>query len=81
MESITLKTTTLDGRQIAYSSVTVFQVQIGKGKSAYKTRYYVMGDLYRAVMHHNAINISNGYKKRLIGYGLNKPILARQFSA
>lgn len=81
MESITLKTATLDGKQIGYSSTTVFQVQIGKGRSAYKTRYHFMGDLNRAVMHYNAINIGKGYKKRLVGYGLNKPILARQFSA
>jgi hypothetical protein len=80
MENITLKTATLDGKNIGYSSATVFQVQVGKGRSSYKTRYRFTGNLGQAVMHYKAINIGNGYKKRLVSFDLNKPVLARQFS-
>jgi len=80
-QQLILKFDTINGRTLAYSSATVFQVQIGRNSSAYKTRYSFTGNLAQAVAYYRAINIGNGYKKRLVGYGLNKPILARQFSA
>ena len=70
----------LDGKKIAYSEVTEFLVQVGHGKRSYKTRYRFVGNLAQAVAYYNAINIGNGFKKRLIDPSFNKPLLARAFS-
>jgi len=75
-----MKTATLDGKRIAYTDNTVFEVQIGRGKSAYTTRYTFKGELARAVMHYRCINIGNGYKKRLVMPDAMRPVLARAFS-
>jgi len=74
------KQATLDGKQIAYHDATEFLVQVGKGSGAYKTRYRFVGTLMAAVWSYRAINVGNGYKKRLIAPSFNKPLLARQFS-
>lgn len=73
-------TATLNGKRIAYTSETVFLVQVGKEKSAYRTRYAFTGNLGLAAMYYRCINIGNGYKKRLIAPSLNKALLARSFS-
>jgi hypothetical protein len=74
-------TATLDGKHIAFSSLTEFLVQVGKGKGSYKTRYRFEGkDIGQAVMYYRGINVGNGYKKRLFVPTFNKPVLARQFS-
>lgn len=75
-----LLTATLDGKRIAYTDETVFIVQIGKGRSAYKTKTRHEGKLSEAVFNYRCINIGNGFKKRLLMLGANKPILARQLS-
>lgn len=78
---IEFKTANLDGREISYTNQSEFLVQIGKGsKGSYKTRYQIVGNLAQAVGWYNGINIGNGYKKRLIFVGANKPLLARQTS-
>lgn len=65
--SIVLHQQILDGKRIAYSSETEFLIQSGKGpKGSYKTRVVIKGNLGRAVYYYNALNIGNGYKKRLI---------------
>lgn len=75
------KTAVLDGKTIAYTDRTVFAVQVGRGpKGSYFNRYSIVGDLARAVFWYRGINIGNGYKKRLIMIGANKPVLARHFS-
>ena len=38
------------------------------------------GNLAQAVHLFNGLNISNGYKKRLVSWSFNRPVLARQFS-
>ena len=75
-----MKTATLDGKRIAYTDTTEFLVQIGRGKSKYTTRYSFKGELGRAVMYYNAINIGRGYKKRLIMPAAIRPVLARELS-
>jgi hypothetical protein len=75
-----VKTNTLNGNVIAYSDLTEFLIQTRKGKSAYRTQYRFTGDLAKAVFYYNAINIGNGYRKRLYAPTMNKPTLARQFS-
>jgi hypothetical protein len=77
-----LKTTTLNGKRIAYSSETEFLVQIGRySKGSYKTKYNIKGNLTRAVLLYNCINIGRGYKKRLYMPACSKnPILAREAS-
>ena len=76
------KTANLDGKPIAYTDHTVFEVQVGRNRGAYQTRYSFTGtnNLHQAVFHYRAIHIGRGYKKRLVMVGANKPILARQFS-
>lgn len=73
-------TATLDGKRICYSSETEFLVEVGRGRSAYRTRYSFTGNLAQAVLYFNAINIGRGYKKRLRAPSFNKPVLARAFS-
>jgi len=75
-----MKTATLDGKRIAYTDDTKFEVQIGRGKGAYATHYSFKGELARAVMYYNAINIGRGYKKRLVMPNAMRPVLAREFS-
>lgn len=76
-----IKTATLDGKNIGYSSETEFLIQIGKGKSSYKTRYAFKGNLEQAVLYYRGLNIGNGYKKRLLMPSCSKnPVLARHFS-
>jgi len=70
----------LDGKHIAFTNMTEFYVQVGKGKSAYTTRYKITGNLAKAVFWYRVINIGKGYKKRLYVPSFNKPVLARQFS-
>jgi hypothetical protein len=75
-----MKTATLDGKRIAYTDTTEFLVQVGRGRGAYATRYSFKGEIARAVMYYNAINIGRGYKKRLIMPNAMRPVLAREFS-
>ena len=74
----TFSTFTLDGKKIIFHCDALVEVQIGKGKSSYKTKYtFEPHNFPSAVFHYNGINIGNGYKKRLVCWSLNKPILAR----
>lgn len=77
MEQVEIKVAELDGRRIAFPSTTRFYVQVGRYKSAYKTRYAFTGDIHQAVRYYLAINIGNGYKKRL---RLNDETLAVAYS-
>jgi len=78
--SVEIKHSEVDGRRIAYTNESLFEVQIGKGKSAYKTKYSFKGDLTLAVRYYVCVNVGRVYKKRLVCQTLNKPVLARQFS-
>ena len=75
-----MKTATLDGKRIAYTDDTRFEVQIGKGNGAYTTKYQFTGNLAQAVRYYCAVNIGNGYKKRLVMPDAIRPVLARAFS-
>jgi hypothetical protein len=75
-----IHTATLDGKRVAYTDQTEFLVQIGRGRSGYRTKYRIVGNLMQAAMYFRAINIGNGYKKRLLAPSMNTPLLARQFS-
>ena len=75
-----MKTATIDGKRIAYTDDTTFEVQVGRGKSAYATKYSFKGELARAVLYYRGINIGNGYKKRLVMPDAIRPVLARAFS-
>lgn len=81
VEGVTLRYHQLDGKQVAYHSQTPFLVQIGKGaKGSYRTKYTILGDLARAVMWYNGINIGYGWKKRLLMPSSPKLVLARATS-
>lgn len=75
-----MKTATLDGKRIAYTDDTTFEVQVGRGKSGYTTRYSFKGNLHQAVLYYRGINIGKGYKKRLVMPDAIRPVLARAFS-
>jgi hypothetical protein len=78
---VTLHSCTVNGKGIAYSSETIFLVQVGKNRSAYWNRFAFKGELHRALQHFDAINVSYGYKKRLLMPSCSKnPVIARQFS-
>lgn len=70
----------LDGKRIAYADTTEFLVQVGRYNSAYKTRYAFTGNIHQAVAYYRALNVGNGYKKRLYAPSMKKPTLARMFS-
>lgn len=74
------KTINVNGRSVCYHDNTVFMVQVGKNKSSYKTKYSFKGDIRQAAFYYESINIGNGYKKRLLMSGANKPVLVRAFS-
>ena len=80
-ESIVIKTATLDGKYVGYTSETEFLVQVGRGNGSYKTRYSFKGNLVQATCYYRSINIGNGYKKRLLMPSCSSnPVLARHFS-
>lgn len=76
----TFKEATLDGKRIAYADTTEFLVQVGRYNSAYQTRYSFTGNIHQAVAYYRALNVGNGYKKRLYAPSMNRPTLARMFS-
>jgi hypothetical protein len=63
---IVCKTATIDGKRIGYCTETEFLVQVGKGKSGYKTKYRIKGNLDQAIMWYRGINLGPGFKKRLL---------------
>jgi L-rhamnose isomerase len=75
--SFELKTAEVDGKCIEYTNKSIFEVQVGKGKGAYKTRYTFEGRLDQACFYYRSINIGLGYKKRLVCKSLNKPVIAK----
>lgn len=78
--TIALLQACLDGHLIAFSSETEFKVQVASPKGKWRTRWAVKGNLGRAVLLFNGINIGYGWRKRLIAPSFNKPVLARQVS-
>jgi hypothetical protein len=72
------RTQELDSKLIAYHVSTAFLVQIWRGKSAYRTKYKIVGNLTQAVLYYNGLNVGNGYKKRLLMPSARNAILARQ---
>jgi len=76
----TIHTVELGGNKIAYTDESIFEVQVGKNRGAYRTRWRFTGNIHQAVHYYRCINIGNGYKKRLICQSFNKPVLARAFS-
>ena len=72
---------TFNNDHVIFFHNAIIEVQIGKGKSIYKTKYqFNASEFGRAVFMYNGINIGNGYKKRLLCKTLIKPILVRTFS-
>lgn len=76
-EPIRLITQELDGKRIAYSSETVFRVQLGKVGHAYRDRYHFTGNLTQAVLYFNGLNVAAPYQKRLYSESMRHPVLAR----
>ncbi|CAB4196690.1 hypothetical protein UFOVP1290_210 [uncultured Caudovirales phage] len=70
--------TIVKGQVVSYNSDTTFYIQVGRGKSSYKTKYAVNGSFGMACTYYHGINIGNGYKKRLV---MDKKVLDRRFSS
>lgn len=77
---IELKTVTLDGKKLAYTNQTEFLVQIGKNRSAYRTKWRFTGNIHQAVAYYRALNVGRGYKKRLLMPSAKHPTLAKQIT-
>ena len=75
-----IKTVTIDDRKVAYTSETVFLVQLGKNRGAYRTKYRFTGNIHQAVAYYRGLNVGLGYKKRLYVPSFNKPTLAKQIT-
>lgn len=75
--TIEIKHVVLDGKRLAYTNQTEFLVQVGKNRSAYRTKYKFVGNIHQAVAYYKAINVGLGYKKRLYVPSFNKPTLAK----
>jgi len=75
-----VKVAEINGKRIAYTDQSVFLVQVGRGRGAYRTKYAITGSLGQACFYYRCVNVGNGYKKRLVCESLNKPLIARQFS-
>ncbi len=75
---IEIKTVTLDGKLMAYTNRTEFLVQVGKNRSAYRTRYRFVGDIHKAAKYYRSINVGHGYKKRLYAPSMKVPTIAKQ---
>lgn len=74
-KQVRIITANFNGKPIAFSSETVFTVEVGRHvKGAYKRRYSIKADLAKAVFYFNCINIGCGYKKRLMMSGSKKPL-------
>jgi hypothetical protein len=78
--TIEIRTVTLNGKKLAYTDQTEFLVQVGKNRSAYRTRYRFVGDIHRAVTYYKGLNVGLGHKKRLYVPSFNKPTLAKQIT-
>lgn len=72
-----IKTAIIDGKRIAIAPHNVFEVQISKGKGAYRTVFASTGDIAPAAIHYSGLNVHSGYNKRLICQDFNKPVIAR----
>ena len=75
-----IKTVTIDNRKLAYTSETLFLVQVGKNRGAYRTKYTFKGDPFEAAKHYRGLNVAYGYKKRLYMPHAKRPTLAKQIT-
>jgi hypothetical protein len=75
--TIEIKHITIDGKRMVYTSMTEFLVQVGKNRSAYRTRYRFVGNIHQAAMYYRAINVGLGYKKRLYAPSMKVPTIAK----
>lgn len=57
---------TIAGRKIFYSSETEFLVQVGPVGGRFRNLARIKGDLPKAEIKYNSINLSKGRKKRLL---------------
>lgn len=78
---MTHKTCEIDGKRIAYyEGATDFLVQVGKGKSSYKTRYKFTNP-GQAFLYYQGLNVHSGYKKRLLMPSCSRnPVIAREIT-
>lgn len=75
--TIEIKHITIDGKRMAYTNMTEFLVQVGKNRSAYRTRYRFIGDIHEAARYYRSLNVGHGYKKRLYAPSMKTPTIAK----
>lgn len=73
MSQVKLMTAEVNGKKIAFSSETEFEVQVSRSKnrkSAFKTVASFKGaEFQRMAIHFQGINIGNGHRKRILMAG------------
>ena len=72
-----IKIITIDDRKVAYTSETLFLVQLGKNRGSYRTKWTFKGDPFEAAKYYRALNVGLGYKKRLLMPNAKRPVLAK----
>lgn len=68
----------LDGKKVSFHKDNIIEVHTGKISShRYSKKWqFTPKEFSKAMIHYNGLNIGNGFKKRLICYQLQKPLLA-----
>jgi hypothetical protein len=62
-----MNTSKVDGKDVVYTTDTVFTVEVGKGtKAAYKVSKEFVGDIHNAVLCFRSTPRDGEYKKRLV---------------
>lgn len=64
---MSVKHFTIKNKKFYYTDMSEYRIQIGKGsKSSYKTKKIIKGNLQEAIAAFDLLNISKGYKKRMM---------------
>jgi hypothetical protein len=69
----------LDGKRVAYSSETLFTVEVGTVGRRYERKAAFVGNLGQAVLWYKGYNIGPGYQKRLVMAGARRDTVLARF--
>lgn len=56
----------LNNKEHTVNAHSLIQVQLGKNRSAYRTKWSFIGEAAKAVKYYRCLNVGYGYKKRLV---------------
>lgn len=76
-----ITTVSLNDKMVAYTDENIFRIEFAHGqKGRYRLQNQIKGDLPRAVMLYNMLNIGMGFRKRLVCRDFNKTVIAKHVS-